>query len=41
VVDSIGRVFTKWDDKPFDIEFSYQDDGKTLKAFLKDVEAAE
>ncbi len=32
VVDETGRVYSKWDCK---IELSYQDDGRTLKVFVK------
>lgn len=32
VVDDNGRVYSKWNCK---IELSYQDDGKTLKVFVK------
>jgi hypothetical protein len=32
VVDETGRVYTKWD---CSIELSYQDDGRTLKVFVK------
>jgi len=33
-----GREYVKWDDKNFKIEFSYQDNGRTLKIFLKELE---
>ena len=32
VVDETGRVYTKWN---CSIELSYQDDGRTLKVFIK------
>jgi hypothetical protein len=32
VVDESGRVYSKWNCK---IELSYQDDGKTLKVFVR------
>jgi ssDNA-binding replication factor A large subunit len=32
VVDETGRVYTKWN---CSIELSYQDDGRTLKVFVK------
>jgi len=31
------RRLTKWDDKPFKISLSFQDDGRTLKVFLLDL----
>jgi hypothetical protein len=31
-----GRDFVKWEDYDFDIGFSQQDDGRTLKIFLAD-----
>ena len=34
VIDSTGRAYTKWDVK--DVEMSIQDDGRTMKIFLKD-----
>lgn len=32
VVDETGRVYSKWD---CSVELSYQDDGRTLKVFVK------
>ena len=32
VIDNNGRVYSQWNCK---IELSYQDDGKTLKVFIK------
>ena len=32
VIDENGRVYTKWNCK---IELSYQDEGRTLKVFIK------
>jgi hypothetical protein len=32
VIDETGRVYSKWD---CSVELSYQDDGKTLKVFVK------
>lgn len=29
-----GREFSKWEGKPFVVEYSLQDDGRTLKIFL-------
>jgi hypothetical protein len=34
VIDSTGRAYTKWDVK--DVQISIQDDGRTMKIFLKD-----
>lgn len=31
-----GRVYVKWEDFDFDVGFSQQDDGRTLKIFLED-----
>ena len=31
-----GRDFVKWEDFDFDVCFSIQDDGQTLKIFLAD-----
>jgi hypothetical protein len=36
VIDANGRTYTNW--KVKDMEFSYQDDGKTLKIFIKESE---
>ena len=33
--ENFGRAFVKWDDK-MKIEFSYQDNDRTLKIFLSD-----
>lgn len=33
-----GRVFTKWEKENFKVELKMQDNGKTLKVFLKEVE---
>ena len=34
-----GRAYVKFEDKPpFDFELDYQDQGKTLKIFLQDIE---
>ncbi len=30
-----GRDYVKWVDQPFEVELSDQDDGRTLKIFLK------
>ena len=30
-----GRAYVKWEDKPLNIEFDFQDNGKTLKIFIK------
>jgi len=32
VIDETGRVYTKWN---CSVELSYQDDGRTLKVFVK------
>lgn len=34
VIDSTGRAYAKWDVK--DVQLSIQDDGRTMKIFLKD-----
>ena len=34
VIDADGRTYTNW--KVKDMEFSYQDDGRTLKIFIKE-----
>jgi hypothetical protein len=34
VIDQIGRAYVKWD---CEIKLSYQDDGRTLKIFVKDL----
>lgn len=34
IVDRFGRSYSNWNVE--DIEFSLQDDGKTLKVFLRD-----
>jgi len=31
-----GRVYVKWEDK-LNVQLSLQDDGRTLKVFIKDV----
>jgi hypothetical protein len=31
------RRLVKWDDKPFKVSLSFQDDGRTLKVFLLDI----
>lgn len=36
VIDSSGRSYSKWDVK--DVELSFQDEGRTLKVFLKDAQ---
>lgn len=36
VIDAAGRAYTNW--KVKDMQFSYQDDGKTLKIFIKESE---
>lgn len=36
VIDKKGRSYTNWIDKPFKIETSLQDEGKTLKIFLNE-----
>ena len=36
VIDNKGRSYTNWIDKPFKIETSLQDEGKTLKVFLNE-----
>lgn len=36
VIDADGRTYTNW--KVKDMQFSYQDDGKTLKIFIKESE---
>ena len=33
IIDADGRSYTNW--KVKDLEFSYQDDGRTLKIFIK------
>jgi len=33
--EGLGRLIDEWDTK---IDFSFQDDGKTLKIFMKDYE---
>lgn len=33
-----GRDYTKWEDGPFQVEFSKQDGGRTLKIFLSELE---
>lgn len=43
VIDHTGtneespRRLVKWDDRPFKVSLSFQDDGKTLKIFLLDL----
>jgi len=32
VIDEDGRIYTRWD---CEIELSYQDEGRTLKVFVK------
>ena len=34
VIDADGRTYTNW--KVKEMEFSYQDDGRTLKIFIKE-----
>ena len=34
VIDENGRVYSKWN---CNVELSYQDDGKTLKVFIKPI----
>ena len=36
VIDANGRTYTNW--KVKEMEFSYQDDGRTLKIFIKESE---
>jgi hypothetical protein len=36
VIDADGRTYTNW--KVKEMEFSYQDDGRTLKIFIKESE---
>jgi hypothetical protein len=36
VIDADGRTYTNW--KVKDMQFSYQDDGRTLKIFIKESE---
>ncbi len=36
VIDSTGRAYTQWDVK--DVQLSFQDEGRTLKIFLKNEE---
>ncbi len=36
VIDAGGRTYTNW--KVKDMQFSYQDDGRTLKIFIKEIE---
>jgi len=36
VIDTNGRTYTNW--KVKDMELSYQDDGRTLKIFIKEME---
>lgn len=35
IIDDSGRSYVNWQDKPIEILFSLQDDGKTLKIFCK------
>jgi hypothetical protein len=34
IIDAAGRTYTNW--KVKEMEFSYQDDGRTLKIFIKE-----
>jgi len=36
VIDADGRTYTNW--KVKELQFSYQDDGKTLKIFVTEVQ---
>lgn len=36
VIDSTGRAYTQWDVK--DVQMSFQDEGRTIKIFLKNKE---
>jgi hypothetical protein len=36
LIDSSGRAYTKWIDKPMSVTFSLQDDKRTLKIFVED-----
>lgn len=40
VIDHTGRVFVNWVDEPFRIEFSQQDQGRTLKIFIGGTESS-
>jgi hypothetical protein len=35
VIDEKGRAYVRHHDRPVQIELSYQDDGRTLKVFVK------
>ena len=36
VIDSSGRAYLKWLEKPMKVELSLQDDDRTLKIFIYD-----